>query len=247
MKNLSIWAKNNRVKALITTIILHVILGYYYFYAGALLFTEKIILPSIMLYISGVLILVAYTFYPIKYVKKGIFKSTFLREKKWQLVGMISTAIFMIFIGNQSTRLAFSPQNSLQEYSVQQVALDIKKEAKEKKFKKIKNWKLIRKAKRQLRKRVKSNVRELKKIERGMTDFGKFLAIFFSVLVAIGLGILVLGVSCNLSCSGNEAFAAVVLIGGFILVIAGLIAVIRKIVLTKSREAVRIENKENLG
>ena len=150
----------------------------------------------------------------------------------------------MIFIGNHSTRSAFSQQSSLQEYSVQQVALDIKKEAK---VEKKKGRRLIRKAKRVLRKRIRKNVRKMRKAEKGMTDFGKFLAIFVSVLVAIGLGFLVLAVSCNLSCSGNEALAAVVLIGGFVLIIGGLIAIIRRIVLTKSREAVEKEKKRSLG
>ncbi|MFK8009787.1 MAG: hypothetical protein AB8H03_25760 [Saprospiraceae bacterium] len=246
MKNLSIWARNNRTIALVITIMLHVVVGYFYFYIGALLFVQRIILPSILLYVSGILFLIAYIFYPIKYVQKGIYKRTFFKEKQWQLVAMISAIIFLVFIGNHSTQSAFSQQNFQQEYSAQTIALDIKKEAK---VEKRQSRKLIRKTKRQLRKRIRSNVRKLIKTERGMTDFGKVVAIFFSVLVAIGLGILVLGISCNLSCSGNEALAGIVLIGGFILVIVGLIAVIRKIILTKSREEVEKEKKkeESLG
>lgn len=130
MKNLSIWAKNNRVKALVITIILHVVLGYFYFYVGAFLFLQKIILPSTLIYASGILFLTAYLFYPIKYVQKGFYKRTFFKEKQWQLVAMISAIIFMVFIGNHSTQSAFSQQNSLQEYSAQTIALDIRKDAK---------------------------------------------------------------------------------------------------------------------
>jgi hypothetical protein len=244
MKNLSIWAKNNRAKALVITIILHIVLGYFYFYIGALLFLQKIILPSALLYVSGILFLTAYIFYPIKYVQQGTYKRTFFKEKQWQLVAMISAVIFLVFIGNHSTRSAFSQQNYLQEYSAQTIALDIKKEVK---VEKKKSRRLIRKAKRQLRKRIRSNVRKLIKTERGMSDFGKFAAIFFSFILAIGLAWLVLAVSCNLSCSGNEALAAIVLIGGFILIIGGLISVIRRIVLTKSRRAVEKEKQESLG
>lgn len=244
MKNLSIWAKNNRTIALVITIILHVVIGYFYFYLGALLFVKEIIIPSAFLYVSGVLFLTAYLFYPIKYVQEGLYKRTFLKEKQWQLVAMISAIIFLVFIGNHSTQSAFSQQNFQQEFSARTIALDIKKDAK---VEKRKNRKLIRKAKRQLRKRIRSNVRKLIKTERGMTDFGKFAAIFFSVLAAIGLGILVLGISCNLSCSGNEALAAIVLIGGFILIIGGLISIIRKVILTKSRKEVEKEKKESLG
>ncbi len=247
MRNLSFWAKNNRAKALVITIILHIILSYYYFYIGALLFTEKIILPSVLLYVVAILILTAYAFYPMKHVKKGIFKKTFFREKQWQLVGMVCTLIFMVFIGNQSTKNAFSLQNNPSNFSVQQVALDIKKDGKDTRIEKINDRKLIRKVKKKLRKRIRSKVRKLKRTESGMTDFGKFLAIFFSVLLAIGLGILVLALSCNLSCSGNEALGAVVLIGGFILIIAGLIAVIRWIVLTKSRKELTEEKEKSLG
>ncbi|MFK7771719.1 MAG: hypothetical protein AB8F94_06255 [Saprospiraceae bacterium] len=241
MKNLSLWAKNNRTKALAITILLHIVLGYFYFYIGAFLFLQKIVLPSILLYVSGILFLIAYTFYPIRYVQKGIYKRTFFKEKQWQLVAMVSAIIFLVFIGNQSTRSAFSQQNFSQAYSAQTIALDIKKEAK---VENQKTRKLIRKAKRQLRKRIKRNVRKMRRAERGMTDFGKFVAIFFSVLAAIGLGLLVLGISCNLSCSGNEALAAIVLIGGFILIIGGLITIIRKIVLAKSRGEVEREKKE---
>lgn len=246
MKNLSIWARNNRTKALVLTIVLHFLLGYFYFYVGAFLFLQKIILPSVLIYVSGILFLTAYLFYPIKYVQKGIYKRTFFKEKQWQLVAMISAIIFLIFIGNHSTQSAFSQQSTLSEYSARTIALDIKKDVK---VEKNKSRKLIRKAKRQLRKRIRSKVRKMRKTERGMTEFGKFAAIFFSIFVAIGLGILVLGISCNLSCSGNEALAVIVLVGGFILIVAGLIAIIRKIVLTKSREEVEKgkRKKESLG
>lgn len=244
MKNLSIWARNNRTKALAVTIILHVVLNYFYFYFGALLFLQKIVLPSALLYVSGILFLTAYIFYPIKYVQQGIYKRTFFKEKQWQLVAMISAVIFLVFIGNHATRSAFSQQNYLQEYSAQTIALDLKKEVK---VEKKKSRRLIRKAKRQLRKRIRSNVRKLIKTERGMSDFGKFAAIFLSFILAIGLAWVVLAVSCNLSCSGNGALAALVLIGGFILIIGGLISVIRRIVLTKSRRAVEKEKQESLG
>lgn len=244
MKNLSIWAKDNRFKALVITIILHVILGYFYFYFGALLFLQKIVLPSTLLYISTILFLTAYLFYPIKNVQKGIYKKTYFREKQWQLVAMISAIIFLVFIGNHSTRSAFSQQNLLQEYSAQTIALDIRKKVKvEKKM----SRKLIRKAKRQLRKRIRRNVKKLRRTEKEMTKFERFLAIFLAILGAIILGFLVLVLSCNLVCSGNELLAAIVLVGGSGFIIGGLIAVIRKIALTKTREPVDKKSKKSLG
>lgn len=246
MKNLSFWAKNNRVKALLITIILHVLIGYFYFYFGAFLFSQKIVLPSVLIYVSASFFLMAYLFYPMKYVQKGFYKRTYFKEKQWQLVTMISAIIFLVFIGNHSTRVAFSPQNSQQEFSAQTIALDIKKEVKVKKRVRRKLIRrLIGKMKRKLQKRIRRNVRKMEKVERGMTDFGKIVAIFFSILGAAFLGVLVIVLSCNISCSGNEALGAMVLIGGFILIIVGLIAIIRKIIYAKSRNDV--EKEKSLG
>lgn len=232
MKNISIWAKNNRAKALGLTILLHVIISYYFFYVGALLLTKKIILPFSIVYISGVLLLTSYIFYPIKYVRRGIFKRTFFREKQWQLVAMISAALLMVFIGNHSAKSAFLEINRVPEYSAITVAVDVKQEprvGKKSKVEKRTQRQFIKKTKRQLRKRIRKNVRKLRAKEKGLTSFEKSLIAFLSLLLGIVLGYLVLALSCSIACSGNEALALIVLLGGFTLIIVGFVAILRSL------------------
>jgi hypothetical protein len=244
MKNLSIWAKRNRNKAICVTIILHILLSYFLFYVGALFYTEKIIFPFGLTYFSGALFLIAYIFYPMKYVQSGIFRRTFFREKIWQFVAMISAAIFMVFIGNYSSQSAFAPQNQMQEYSARTIALDIKKDnVVEKKNKR----KLIRKAKRQLQKRIRKNVRQLRKSGKERTRSERGLLIVLSVIVAVLVGFLVLGLSCSLACAGNEILAVFVLLGGLALIIFGIIAVVKAVYSSGADKQIKKDKKESLG
>ena len=52
---------------------------------------------------------------------------------------------------------------------------------------------------------------------------GQILATFFSLALAITLGILLVHLSCSIACSGNEALALLLLVGGYTILIVVLI------------------------
>lgn len=70
---------------------------------------------------------------------------------------------------------------------------------------------------------------ELKTFFRDKRSTGRVALVVLSILVAGALLILIAGLSCNLSCSGNEGAAALVLILGTFGVIALLVVAIRAI------------------
>lgn len=245
MKNISIWAKHNRTKALGVAILLHIVISYCFFYVGALLLTKKIILPFSMVYLSGILFLTSYLFYPIKNVQQGIFKRTFFKEKKCQLVAMVGAAVLMVFIGNHSTKSAFLEMNRAPEYSAITVAVDIQQESrggKKSKVEKRAHRQLIKKTKRQLRKRIRKNVRKLRAKERQLTKYEKSLIVFLSLLLGVVLGYLVLALSCSIACSGSEALALIVLLGGFTLIIVGFVAIVRSLYGKKAKKEMEPKN-----
>ena len=75
---------------------------------------------------------------------------------------------------------------------------------------------------------LKEQIREIKKAN-DLSEGTKVLLIILSIVVAIGLLFLVAALACNLSCSGSDAVAVIVGIGGLALIIFLLIIAIRAI------------------
>jgi len=78
------------------------------------------------------------------------------------------------------------------------------------------------------KKLLKEQVKAIKK-SKETSEGGKVALIILSVIVAIGLIYLVAALACNLSCSGSDAAAVLVGVGGTALIVFLLILVIRSI------------------
>ena len=78
------------------------------------------------------------------------------------------------------------------------------------------------------KKMLKEQVKEIKKANN-LSNGEKALLVILSVLVAAGLLYLVAALSCSLSCSGSDAAAVLVGVGGIALVIFLLIIAFRAI------------------
>ena len=78
----------------------------------------------------------------------------------------------------------------------------------------------------------------LRKEYKDATNGERTALIILCILIAIGLLLLVAGLSCNLSCSGSEGAATVVLIFGTGLIIFLLVKVIKRINRGKPKEEI---------
>jgi len=223
MKKLSTWANQHRKKSIALLVLLHIIMGYFYFYTGTLLYLEGITTPNILVSIASTLFIVAWFFYPIKHIQQGIYKSTFFKLKFWQGVTMVSVALFFIHAGNHLSRSAMSNENVA--YSSENIVLDSRKLSR---INKKKERKLKRIFKKKLRKRLRSNIKKLLQLKKRSEHGRKILYYVLIILLAFGVSILLLALSCAIMCSGNEALGMIVLLGGIFLIIWGLVAIYRK-------------------
>ncbi len=85
----------------------------------------------------------------------------------------------------------------------------------------------------QFRKSIRAKIRTLKKdkqADKGGMVALKVLLILLTILGAVVLGYFIFALGCNLSCSGSEAAAWVVWIGGYLGLAAGLFFAIRAII-----------------
>ena len=224
MKNLSTSAKQHPKKTILLLVLLHTLLNYFYFYTGTWLYLEGIKTPSVLTIVATSLFLAAWLFYPIKNAQQGIYKTSFLKKKCWQGITMVSVAIFFIHGGNHLSRAAMAPQTI--EFSAENIVLDLKANQHLQKKKTRKERRSLRKL---LRKRLRANIKTLRQMKGDLSKNEKVGIFILAILGALVLGLLVLALSCNLSCSGNEVLALIVLVGGGILIITGLVLIYRKL------------------
>ena len=231
MKNLSTWASKNRTKSILLLIFLHILLGYFYFYTGVFFYLEGIKTPKILVPIASSLFILAWLFYPIKEAQQGIYKNTFFKRKFWQSIALISAAIFFIHAGNHLSRAAMA--NEVVTYHAESVVLDSKELHRN-------NKRQARSLKRSLRKkfrqRLRSKIKQLFQFRKRSEQGRKILYFVLIILGAIFLTFLLIGLSCTIACSGNEALSIIVLLGGFFLILWGLVAIYRKMFKQKLKE-----------
>lgn len=233
MKNISLWAKKNRTKTILLLILLHIILGYFYFYTGVLFYLEEIKTPSILIPIASSLFILATLFYPVEGCQQGIYKNTFFKRKFWQGITMISAALFFIHGGNHLSRAAMA--NEVVEYGAESIVLDLKANQHLQKKKTRKERRSLRKF---LRKRLRANIKKLRQLRKENSTWKKDLIFILALFGALAL-IYLLGIlSCSLMCSGNEALGWIVFIGGFLLIITGLVFLFRALFVKPKKEKV---------
>lgn len=233
MKNLSLWSRQNRVKSITILVILHFILWWIYYFTGAYLYIQNIVLPADLKYVGAVLFFAAVACYPIKNINQGFFRNTYARRKFWQCVAITSVAVFTILFGNHSAKNLLRTNQTV-DFSAQTIALDIKKDRHT--SKKLKR-KERRKARKALRKEIRKTLRKMRRAKGEYSEWQKFGIVMLTIIVALILLYMLLALSCSIACSGSEAFAFIVFLGGLALIIYGIIKIFRKFKIMKPKPA----------
>lgn len=240
MKKLSAWASHHKWAARIIIICIYPMLNALAAIAGILLFQLNIELP-LGLMIAAILICVgAIVYYPRrsdKYVKFAP-AAFYLRQKSCDFLLGLTTFLMVMFVINRlNTQLPFyeplmgasttetsAPKDStLRQYKTIQAFSATMKDEKGKALK----WK-------ERKKLLKKQLRAIENDDE-LSDGAKFFLIFLSCVVATGLLILLAALACEISCSGSEALAILVMLLGTGLLVFLLIRVIKRI-LGKSRK-----------
>ena len=231
MKKISYWAKAHKTQARIIIIISFLILNGIAFLTGYLFRKIGINLLPEFLFVSFLLYFIAFIAYPSKNKKGTRFSpsSFYMIQKSCDFVLVASTFCIYMQISNCPASL-----NKLYPQA-KAFVITHQKDSVAKNYKNINDFTLLLKDKsgnwlkwKERKKLLKEQVREIKK-DKDLSRGDKTLLIILSVIVASGLFFLVLALSCNLSCAGSDAAAAIVGIGGTALIIFLLIIILRSI------------------
>ncbi len=233
MKKISLWAKHHPWPARLSIVALYIILNASGISLGKLLSASGFHLPSFTWSLLCLLLFSAMLLYPYKESKRIWGSSKFyVRQKTADLVLLLASFGMIVFLANQDTTLLTSQfvQASIimeKEFPVKDSSTRTYKTLNEfgasmrdENGQKLK-WK-------ERKKLLKQQISAINKAE-GMSEADRSLLIVLSILLAALALAGVAALACNLSCSGSEAAAIVVAIGGTALVIFLLVRAIRSI------------------
>ncbi len=243
MKKISVWAKHHVFAARCVIIISCLLLTIAGISTGILLNDLAVVIPSvignlvILLYVGGV------AFYPFRSDKRKIGANRFYKKQKIaDFVLALSTFLLIVFVSNHRfSNLRYFPalptaaasslpaDSTVKTYkSIAAFSASMKDE----------NGKTLKwKARKVL---LKEQIRAIKR-SNDKTKGEKVALIILSVLAALVLLSLVAMAACSLGCSGSEALAIIVGIGGTALVILLLVHLIRSITNKKKKAPAKEE------
>ena len=239
MKKLSYWAKNHKWTSRIFIIAGFLLLNTAGIVTGTLLNELNVTVPLFVFYLITIIYFIAFIFYPSKRSKRKLRSVIFYKRQKTCDVILAASAFAMIICisnGNgpkinlferlyaATTVSALPSDSSARNYKSINAFSASMKDANGKTL----SWK-------ERKKLLKEQVHGIKKAN-DMSDGGKIGLIVLSALVALGLLALIAAAACDLSCSGSDAAALIVGVGGTALIVFLLIIAIRAITGKKKRK-----------
>ncbi len=234
MKKISYWARTHKWSARILIIASFIFLNGFGILIGILLSDLNISIPATDMLICCSIYLIGIAAYPSKKEKgKKISPNAFyVKQKSCDLILAASSFFMFIYVSNQ-------PEVLFQQFSILKASVNIPfslpKDSVNKTYKSIKDFSASMKDEngkplkwKERKKLLKEQIHGIKK-SNDLSDGAKVALMVLSVMVALGLLILVASLACDLSCSGSDAAAILVGVGGTALIVFLLIIAIRAI------------------
>ncbi len=242
MKKISRWAKRNPRSAQITIILSFIILNVLGYFIGRSLNDLGVMIPGAvltgMILLCGIIILM----YPKRGTNRNASSKNSEYYKRKTCEGLMATASFMMMIcaandpsvfwftsttANAVSHAPVVPHDSLSKKYKSPLAFAAS-------LKNANGERLHGKEKRKLLKEQIRNIKQSEDLSKG----AKAGLIALSILIAAGLLYIVMAIACDLSCTGNDAAAVAVLIGGTGLVVILLLLVLHSITRKKKKKEI---------
>jgi hypothetical protein len=212
MKRISKWAQRHPIAARLIITLSHLLIMTNGLLAGLFLFFNDWQHASYTLFFLITSFTLLFIFYPKRGQKTGLFKYSY-RSQKIHDFGLVFFSFLMISVGSNNWLVKNITTVSTSSPTATFIIHKQKKNSK-----------------RQLKKQLRTELRALKKEfkKRKNKKGSKLVRILLTLLVfgaAIGLGALIAGLACHLSCSGYSGLATLVGIGGIggIAILVGII------------------------
>ena len=251
MRKISYWAKAHKWPSRIIIVISFILLNILGIITGILFGQLDINISIEFLLVCFMIFLVAMATYPLKKGKRRKLNPhvSYIRQKICDFILAATTFCMLIYVGNHPDRL-FQFYPSLNATVSNRSSLP--KDSLSKGYKSIKEFTALMKDEngndlkwKEKKKLLKEQIKGIKK-SNDLSDGEKTLLVILSVLVALGLIALITALACNLSCSGSDAAAVLVGVGGTALIIYLLVITIRSIH-GKRKKQKRAEVKPTTG
>ena len=221
MRNISLWAFRHKRVTRLLFIIVYALLNLTALFFNEVLLDAGVVIPLYLSYLLCIPFLLALVVYPSK-KEKYRFKNFYVLQKTMD--GVLATLSFCLVVCAINQHMQAPKYFSYTPVSAAEPSLKpgkplqhIKARVKQYSFV-LKHWK-----------QLKKNYQLLRNEYRQAAGSDKVAAIILVSLLAAGLLLLIAGLSCNLSCSGNEGAAVAVGILGTGLVVFLLVIAIRRI------------------
>lgn len=250
MRKLSYWAKAHKWPSRIIIIVSFIILNTLGVFTGNLLTQLNISIPLILMIAFFTTFLIAMIAYPSKIKKAKLGAVAFyIRQKTCDFILAATTFSMLAYLGNHPDRL-FQFYPTLNATVVNGSSLPTDSLRKE--YKSIKEFTASMKDEngnnlkwKEKKSLLKEQIKGIKKAN-DLSNGEKTLLAILSVLVALGLISLITVLACNLSCSGSDAAAVLVGVGGTALIVYLLVITIRSIY-GKRKKQKRTPEKQSMG
>lgn len=244
MKKISYWAKNHIWQSRLLIILIYILLNVNGIFTGKLLNEVNVIIPGIYFIVCIIFTIVLCIFYPERNAKPGVSSSAlYLRRKLFDFSLGAVTFLMIIYAGNNWKNL-FAKSESAQASNIIHVPKDtvIYNNPLIKNFiAVIKSMDVNKLSQREKLKLIKDQIKTIKH-DKDTSNGSKALLITLSIIIALFLLFGLAGISCSLSCSGSEALAIIVGIGGTFLIIFFLIRIIKRITNSHVKKKEEIKN-----
>jgi hypothetical protein len=209
VRRMSEWAKNHNEASWAVLTTAHLGLGFGAFYAGHQAGLDGYQASQSWITGSALVFFLSLIFYPFRSMK-GLFGGGFIR-RKWHDLMLSVTGVLLLFCSATTIPQREAPVNPVSGAIISVLLPDH-----------------VYAGETVLQGGTMGHY-EPEEYNTGKDGFVKFLATLLAVAVFLLLWALVISLSCNLSCSGQEAAAAFVGIGGTLLLLLLLIMVLRRI------------------
>lgn len=224
MKTLSYWALLNPKKTIAILSVLHLLTAILAIYLGVLLFAEGILLSKSLIYVGLILFFLVQIFYPIRHARHKLWKANYARQKVMDVILVGAYLLAVTANTNIEAHAALKVTGNPPGFAKQIVYNPVVEESNE--AAKNSFWK-NNKHQKKLKKQFKKFVTEVRK-QAGNSDYTKEKVVGI-VLLMIILMLLVAALACMLGASDMGGVAAVVLVGGWVLVLVLGVKLIRKL------------------
>lgn len=223
MKQISYWALLHPIQSRIIIVVSQLLLAYCTTYLGIYCFVQGIVLPTELFFVGLGLFFAAFCLYPIRRARFKFWRYKYVRHKICDTLMIVSFVLMSLQSSNKEAFVVMNPNFSLLEHqeAIYQEAtiIHLNQEATHIENKNISKW--SRNALKQtFRKYYKSWVTKI------AVNPKSALIIFGYVILGVLLSILILGIACDIECSGGPGIFVGVLGIGLIFII--LISAIRK-------------------